>query len=86
MNIQLQEFARAKLLEGLKQLPTDWQNKFKLMYARDNGKRTVADALAMTIEEVVEKMDPDQLDWAMTQVANSLIKIAKQATLDTKKE
>ena len=86
MNIQLQEYARSKLLEGLLQLPEEWQNKFKLMYARDNGQRTVKDALAMPTAEVVQKMDPDQLDWAMTQVANSLIKVAVAETLKPKKE
>jgi len=86
MNIQLQTFARSKLLEGLNQLPDEWQNKFKLMYARDEGKRSTKDALAMPISEVVEQMNPDHLDWAMTQVANSLIKMAVNETLKPKKE
>ena len=78
MNIQLQEFARQTLKDGLKQLPHDWQNTFKLMYGRNNGKRSVEDAKLMPIESIVEEIPPDKLDWAMQQVKNSIEKLKPQ--------
>lgn len=76
MNNQLQEYARDNLKEGLSQLPNGWQDKFKLMYARDNGSRSVEDAIAMSINDVVDQIPADKLDWAMTQVENSLEKMS----------
>ena len=75
MNKQLQDFARGELKNGLAKLPEDNHRVFKLMYARDNGKRSVADALAMPINGVVDLMQPEQLDWAMQQVQSSLDKM-----------
>jgi hypothetical protein len=75
MNQQLQDFARAKILEGLSKLPSDWQDKFKLMYGRAGGKRTVDDAKALPIADVVRDMSADKLDGALTQVDNSLAKL-----------
>lgn len=76
MNLQLQAFARQSLKDGLAKLPADWQQKFKLMYARNGGRRSVEDALAMPINEVVDGMPEGRLDWAMTQVENSIKKMA----------
>jgi len=75
MNQQLQDFARAKILEGLSKLPSDWQDKFKLMYGRDGGKRSVDDAKALPLADVVRDMPADRLDGALTQVDNSLMKL-----------
>lgn len=77
MNAELQSFARQQLKAGLEKLPEGWQGKFKLMYARDGGKRSVEDAKAMPIDAVVEQMPDDKLDWAMQQVKNSLAQISK---------
>lgn len=74
MNAQLQEFARNWLKEGLSQLPADRQDNFKLMYARNHGKRSVEDSLAMEINTVVDEMEPEKLDWAMQQIQNSIVK------------
>ena len=74
MNEQLQTFARNALKAGLAELPESWQNTFKLMYARDNGKRSVDEALAIPINQVVDEMPADNLDWAMQQVNTSLCK------------
>lgn len=76
MNPQLQDFARTKLKTDLATLPESNQRIFKLMYGRDDGRRSVADAEAMPIGDVVDAMPEDRLDWAMTQVANSLAKVA----------
>lgn len=75
MNKQLQDFARAELKTGLAELPEENHRTFKLMYARDNGKRSVVDAVAMPINDVVDLMSPEQLDWAMQQVKASLDKM-----------
>jgi hypothetical protein len=77
MNEQLQQYARQNLKDGLAQLPEEWQRRFGLMYARDNGRRSVEDAEAMLINEVVDAMPADKLDWAMQQVQNSIDKLAK---------
>ncbi len=76
MNKQLQEFARAQIQDGLSRLPAETRT-FKLMYGRNNGRRSVADALAMNLSEIVAQMPADKLDWAMQQVENSLAKRAK---------
>ena len=75
MNNQLQDFARATLKDGLAKLPEANQRTFKLMYARDGGKRSVDAAVAMPINDVVDCMPPDRLDWAMQQVQASLDKM-----------
>lgn len=76
MNQQLQSFARQTLKDGLAQLPAGHQRIFKLMYARDGGRRSVADSEAMEIDAVVGEIPDDTLDWAMQQVENSLKKLA----------
>lgn len=79
MNKQLQDFARAELKTGLAELPEENHRTFKLMYARDNGKRSVVDAVAIPINDVVDLMPPEQLDWAMQQVKASLDKMHNAA-------
>ncbi len=80
MNKQMQQFARDTLKAGLAQLPESKQIIFKLMYARDNGKRTIEVACQMSINDAVDDMPPDKLDWAMQQVENSLaVQAEKQA-------
>jgi hypothetical protein len=64
MNKQLQTFARDTLKHGLSQLPESNQLIFKRMYSHNN--------LELSIEDVVDAMPVDTLDWAMTQVQNSL--------------
>lgn len=77
MNEKLQTFARTTLVESLVKLPEGWQDKFKMMYARNNGKRSVEDAKAMDMADVVAEMPGEKLDWAMQQVENSLAKLGK---------
>ena len=66
MNKQLEEFARDTLKEGLAQLPYDQQLLFKRMYSHKN--------LELPINDVVDQMEPEKLDWAMQQVRRSLEK------------
>ena len=80
MNKQLQDFARKMLREGLDKLPSDCATTFKMMYGRNNGKRSVADALNMPLDDVISEMPEDKLDWAMRQVEKS-IAMEKEGTL-----
>jgi len=84
VNKQISDFARNTLKEKLPKLPQGWQDKFKLMYGRGNHEnltsknssmRTPEEAKALTIDEVVNEMPDDKLDWAMQQVENSLKKL-----------
>jgi hypothetical protein len=68
MNKALQEFARNKLKTGLRQLPESNQLIFKRMYSHNN--------LDAEIDNVVDLMPDEKLDWAMEQVRRSLDKIS----------
>jgi len=67
MNKQLADFAREELKKGLAQLPESNQLMFRRMYSHKN--------LDADINEVVDKMPNDKLDWAMQQVESSLATI-----------
>lgn len=71
MNSQLQTFARNTLKEGLSKLPESSQLMFKKMYSPHN--------LESGINDVVDAMPEDRLDWAMQQVQRSLEKLGKEA-------
>jgi len=47
---------------------------FKLMYARNGGKRSVEDAEKMPIDDVVDQMDTTKIDWAVTQCEATVTK------------
>jgi hypothetical protein len=64
MNKELQEFARKEIKDGLARLPAAWQRKFKQMYSHEN--------LEADINDVVDRMPEERLDWAMEQVKMSL--------------
>ena len=66
MNEQLKNFAREQLKIGLAKLPEPNQRLFKRMYSHNN--------LELSIDEVVDKMPEDKLDWAMQQVENTVNK------------
>jgi hypothetical protein len=66
MNEQLQTHARDILKEGLAQCSNGEQLSFKRMYSHNN--------LDMPIDEVIDNMEPDRLDWAMDQVRRTLDK------------
>ena len=67
MNKQLQEFARAAIKEGLSKLPESNQLIFKRMYSHGN--------LGLAINEVVDRVPEDKLDWAIQQVQRSVNKL-----------
>lgn len=65
MNKQLEQIARDKIKEGLADLPDGWQDIFRRMYGEQG----------QDINDVVDQMPADKLDWALTQVENSLDKL-----------
>lgn len=66
MNEELQNYARKRLIFGLKKLNEEQQHLFKRMYSPYK--------LDKPIEIVVKDMDPNRLDWAMQQVARTIVK------------
>ena len=70
MNNTLQQYARDVLKDGLKQCTDAQQLLFKRMYSPGNIKKP--------IEEVVDSIDADKLDWAMQQVERTLVKSLKE--------
>ena len=60
MNKTLEDFARLKLKEGLALLPENNQMIFKRMYSHKN--------LSKDINLVIDEMESNLLDWALTQV------------------
>jgi len=64
MNSQLVSYARQKIKEGLSELTEGNQMKFKRMYSHNN--------LELPINNVVDNMPEEKLDWALTQVQNTL--------------
>lgn len=68
MNKTLSAFARQQLKEGLAQCSEAQRHLFKQMYSHKDLQRP--------IDEVVEAMPDDKLDWAMQQVESTLAKRA----------
>ena len=66
MNDQLQTYARNTLKEGLAKCTLIEQYFFKRMYSHGN--------LELSVDEVVDQMEDDKLDWAMEQVQQTLDK------------
>ena len=66
MNESLQRFARKQIKNGLKQCTKEQVQLFRRMYAHTNPD--------WTIEQVVEAMPEDKLDWTMQQVARTIKK------------
>ena len=68
MNNQMQDFARQALKDGLATLPESHHMIFKRMYSHLN--------LDLNINDVVDAMPEDKLDWAMQQVQRSIDKLS----------
>jgi hypothetical protein len=78
MNPKMVEFARTQILNAMEVLPELCHRTFKLMYARNKGKRSVEDALSMKIEDVVLEIPEEQLSWALSQVDRSVDDLANK--------
>ena len=74
MNNTVEQFTRDQILEGLKELPESWVFMFKRMYSHEN--------LDAKIEDVVNSMPSDKLDWALSQVQNSIKRFKKLTSKD----
>lgn len=81
MNQRLQQYARKFLIINLLKLPEDLQLNFKRMYSYNyittNGAGSFAKGkplLDKPIEEVVQDMPEDKLDWAMVQVEATILR------------
>jgi hypothetical protein len=64
MNKTLQDYARNELKNGLAMLPDSQQLFFKRMYSHKN--------LDANVNDVVDAMPAERLDWAMQQVQRGL--------------
>ena len=65
MNAALQEFARQQLKDGLSKCTEAQRDLFRRMYSHKD--------LTCPMDEVVDRMPEDKLDWAMQQVENTLV-------------
>lgn len=77
MNAILQKFARDWLKSKLKECSPAQTHIFKRMYVIRNGhgaKIEIDAANSATIEEVVDKMPSEKLDWAMQQIERTIEK------------
>jgi hypothetical protein len=70
MNETLIAFARGYLRQRLSKCTDGEQLIFKRMYSNDN--------LDISIDEVVERMDVEKLDWGVQQVERTLKKHEKE--------
>jgi len=78
MNTELQKFARTTLKDELSKCTEAQQLIFKRMYIPwaleiiNENRRLTEEELAMPINDLVDKMPEDKLDWAMQQVQRTL--------------
>ena len=77
MNATLERTARDLLKQGLAQCTAEERRVFALMYGRDQGRRSVDDAVAMSSDAIVDEMPADRLDWALSQVERTLAKAGR---------
>ena len=74
MDSTLEKFARETLKEELKKCTEGECLMFKRMYSHNN--------LSLPLSEIVDTMSRNQLDWALTQVENTLNKRRKNNGLE----
>jgi len=67
MNEKLQEYARTTLKKQLQMLTDRNRDIFKRMYSPDN--------IELDINEAVDNMPAEKLDWAMQQVQRTVDKL-----------
>ena len=74
MNKQLSDYAKTELKYGLSQCTEEQRDLFKRMYSHTD--------LTKHINDVVDSMPDEKLDWAMHQIQNTLKKKIKTLTID----
>ena len=67
MNEQLQNYARNQIKEGLALLPEKNHHVFKRLYSHEN--------LDANVNDVVDSIPEEKLDWAMQQVQRTIDKL-----------
>ena len=66
---------REEIKGGLAQLEDKHRGMFARMYGTDDGKRSVEDALAMTMSDIVDAMPEERLSRAMEQIERTIQKV-----------
>lgn len=77
MNSELHKYATDYLKENLSKLEEKNRVIFKRLYSYPNGLNKPPD-LTANINDVVDKIPDDKLDWAMQQVKRSMEIMAKE--------
>jgi hypothetical protein len=77
MNDTIEKFTRQEILEKLQTLPESYQRMFLRMY--NYSVSSESNNPADYISETVSKLPVDKLDWALTQIENSIKKLQKEA-------
>ncbi len=72
MNQTIENFTRQTMKEKIARLPQGSHHRFKQMYAQ--GK------LDTPIDEVIDGMPAEKLDWALSQIEATIAKAAKTAS------
>lgn len=75
MNKSVELFIKEEIKSKIAKLPEGWQMRFKRMYSHKD--------LEADINDVIDNMPTDKLEWALTQVENSITKIEKQCHTET---
>ena len=79
MNHILEKFAREYIITNIALLPEGHQKRFKQLYGRTaglkSGVRSMEETLETPIEDIIDTMPTEKLDWAMIQIENSLKKL-----------
>jgi hypothetical protein len=81
MNRTLEQFAREEILNGLSECTEAEQLMFRRMYSPPvRGCDGQFDYYNKTIEEIVSGLPAEKLDWALTQVENTLEKRQRKSS------
>lgn len=74
MNKTFSDSGKQILKELLAQCTEGQQEKFKLMYGRNNGERSIEDAKIMDINTCVDEIDETKINRAITQCERTVEK------------
>lgn len=84
MNKILSKAGREILKDLLNKCTEPQRDMFKLMYGRDNGKRSVEDTKAMNIDDCVDLMEDSSIDVAISQCESTIKNNEKMRRIDEK--
>jgi hypothetical protein len=82
MNDTIEKFTRQEILEKLQTLPESYQRMFLRMY--NYSVSSESNNPADYISETVSNLPTDKLDWALTQIENSIKKLQEKNSNDNK--